>query len=107
MDDDFFSPSGGAGADDFDFNRAAAAFPDLDDVPSGGGGGFTGSVFPDLDAPDAELAAFAAPPAEKVSEVRVTGGDAEIDAFEEQFPDLGDAPAVRALSLYGSHEDAC
>lgn len=82
---------GASGGDDFDFDRAASAFPDISldgagDIPSApsapaGGNDFD---FDDFDAP-------------KHTEVKVTGDD-EIEKFEDQFPDI-DVPVVRRLSL--------
>lgn len=93
MDDLFDNSNASGGVEDFDFDKAASAFPDIDldgDLP---GPIPTGGVSANASA--AELAAFAAPPLDSAPDVRVTGGD-EIDAFEEQFPDIGGA-AVCAL----------
>lgn len=103
LDDDFGTPGAGAkGGDDFDFDRAAAAFPDISldgegDLPSAtpapaaassAPGGFS---FDDFGSP---------PPGQKVTDVKVTGDD-EIDKFEDQFPDIG-VPVVRWNLLLAS-----
>jgi hypothetical protein len=80
------------GHDDFDFDRAAAAFPDIDldggnaSLPAATPSMFTaptpgtGRLGGDFD--------FGSPPREKVTDVKVTGDD-EIERFEDQFPDIG------------------
>jgi hypothetical protein len=102
MDDDFFgssaAPAAGGGGD-FDFDAAAAAFPDISldgDLPAP-----TGPVA--TPGAGAALADFGAPLAPAAPDVRITGGD-EIDAFEEQFPDIGGA-AVRARSLHTAPQE--
>lgn len=82
--------------DDFDFDRAASAFPDISldgegDVPS----------FPAVPTA-APLTAFSfddfgSPPRETFNEVKVTGDD-EIEKFEDQFPAL-DVGHVRLFVL--------
>lgn len=73
--------------DDFDFDRAASAFPDISldgegDVPS----------FPTASAPPVTAGFsfddFGSPPRASHTDVKVTGDD-EIDMFEDQFPDIG------------------
>lgn len=84
-------------ADIDELERAASAFPDLDDItPSGIPGGQTS--FPDLDdfsdddfGPLGGGAALNKGP----TSVKVTSDDI-LDKFEDQFPDLGD---VSAFSL--------
>lgn len=80
--------------DDFDFDRAASAFPDISldgtgDLPS----------FPAVSAPAPPSAFsfddFGSPPRQTFTDVKVTGDD-EIEKFEDQFPEL-DAGHVRLL----------
>lgn len=72
--------------DDFDFDRAASAFPDISldgtgDLPS----------FPAVPAPAPPSAFsfdnFGSPPRQSFTDVKVTG-DEEIEKFEDQFPEL-------------------
>ncbi|KAH0829107.1 putative clathrin light chain [Lanmaoa asiatica] len=72
--------------DDFDFDRAASAFPDISldgegDLPS----------FPTVSAPAPPSAFsfdnFGSPPRQSFTDVKVTGDD-EIEKFEDQFPEL-------------------
>ncbi|KAL4068654.1 clathrin light chain-domain-containing protein [Scleroderma yunnanense] len=72
--------------DDFDFDRAASAFPDISldgegDVPS----------LPTMTAPPVPAGFsfddFGSPPRASYTDVKVTGDD-EIDKFEGQFPDI-------------------
>lgn len=72
--------------DDFDFDRAASAFPDISldgagDVPS-----YTAVSAP---APPSTFSFddFGSPPRQSYTEVKVTGDD-EIEQFEDQFPEL-------------------
>ncbi|KIJ65985.1 hypothetical protein HYDPIDRAFT_110105 [Hydnomerulius pinastri MD-312] len=71
---------------DFDFDRAASAFPDISldgegDVPS----------FPAASAPAPstgfDFDDFGSPPREHFTDVKVTGDD-ELEKFEDQFPEL-------------------
>ncbi|KAH7908108.1 clathrin light chain [Hygrophoropsis aurantiaca] len=85
------STGGGNGGGDFDFDRAASAFPDISidgegDVPPmphsnsfGGGNNGSGFSFDDFGEREAR-------------EVTVTG-DEEIEKFEDQFPELDDGAA--------------
>lgn len=72
--------------DDFDFDRAASAFPDI----SLDGEGVVPS-FPAVSAPAPPSAFsfddFGSPPRQSYTEVKVTG-DEEIEKFEDQFPEL-------------------
>ncbi|EGN92761.1 hypothetical protein SERLA73DRAFT_98802 [Serpula lacrymans var. lacrymans S7.3] len=82
-----FSSSANNNADDFDFDRAASAFPDISldadaDVPS----------LPPTHAPRPPTNGFSfddfgSPPRESVTDVKVTGDD-DIDKFESEFPEL-------------------
>lgn len=72
--------------DDFDFDRAASAFPDISldgdgDLPS----------FPTAPAPAPPPAFsfdnFSSPPQQTFHDVKVTGDD-DIEKFEDQFPEL-------------------
>ncbi|KAG8221232.1 clathrin light chain-domain-containing protein [Butyriboletus roseoflavus] len=72
--------------DDFDFDRAASAFPDISldgegDLPS----------FPAVPAPAPASAFsfdnFGSPPRQSFTDVKVTGDD-ELEKFEDQFPEL-------------------
>jgi hypothetical protein len=72
--------------DDFDFDRAASAFPDISldgegDLPS-----FTTTSAP---APPSAFSFdnFGSPPRQSFNEVKVTGDD-DIEKFEDQFPEL-------------------
>lgn len=73
--------------DDFDFDRAASAFPDI----SFDGEGDVSS-FPTASAPLATAGFsfddFGSPPRASHTDVKVTGDD-EIEMFEDQFPDIG------------------
>lgn len=80
--------------DDFDFDRAASAFPDIsldggNDLPS----------FPAVSAPAPPTTFsfddFGSPPRQTFTDVKVTGDD-ELEKFEDQFPEL-DAGHVRLL----------
>ena len=74
--------------DDFDFDRAASAFPDISldgegDLPS------FPAVPVSAPAPPSAFSFdnFGSPPRQSFNEVKVTGDD-EIDKFEDQFPEL-------------------
>ncbi|KAG8901883.1 hypothetical protein FRB99_005023 [Tulasnella sp. 403] len=87
-------------ADIDELERAASAFPDLDDIiPSGAPAG--GASFPALDEVDDMDTDFGAlssggfgalssgvPVSKAPTDIKVTGDDA-LDNFESQFPDLG------------------
>lgn len=82
--------------DDFDFDRAASAFPDISldgegDVPS----------LPAASAPPLS-SGFSfddfGTPRQSFADVKVTGDD-EIEQFEDQFPEL-DLGQVRLLECY-------
>lgn len=90
-------------ADLDDFERAASAFPDLDDIGGATAAPTGRTTFPALDGVDGadDFAAFeddagfgglsggnsfGAPPP---TNVKVTGDDV-LEKFEDQFPDLGD-----------------
>lgn len=89
-------------ADIDELERAASAFPDLDDIGGPGlGAAPTGRTsFPALDGAtngfggldddeDDGFGAFGGGGAATQSQVRVTGGaDAEVEKFESQFPDI-------------------
>lgn len=82
-------------ADIDELERAASAFPDLDDItPSGVPGGQTS--FPDLDDgfsdDDFGPLGGGAGLNKGTTSVKVTGDDI-LDKFEDQFPDLGDVSA--------------
>lgn len=95
-----FSPpsdalGGGGGAADIDLDAAASAFPDISldgsgDLPTPAPASSqpmsNGFDFDDFDEP--------------VREVKVTGDD-EIERFEDQFPDIGEASPVRTLVQVG------
>ncbi|KAH7928715.1 hypothetical protein BV22DRAFT_1030479 [Leucogyrophana mollusca] len=74
--------NGGGAGDDFDFDRAASAFPDIsldgegNDVPvAAARGASSGFSFDDFESQGGP------------TEVKVTGDD-ELDKFEDQFPEL-------------------
>lgn len=87
-----FSPTSGGGGGDIDFDRAASAFPELDfdgDVPAPSapaGGGFSSGLvdgFGDFeDSPLPNINGHSG------QNVKVTGGDDEVDRFESEFPDI-------------------
>jgi hypothetical protein len=79
--------------DDFDFDSAASAFPDISL-------GFNEPV--ETPAPPAAFSFdnFGSPPRQSFTDVKVTGDD-EIEKFEDQFPDI-DVGYVR-LSLSRAH----
>jgi len=85
--------------DDFDFDRAASAFPDI----SLDGEGDVSS-FPTASAPLATAGFsfddFGSPPRASHTDVKVTGDD-EIEMFEDQFPDIG-VGKVSAFVAYTS-----
>ncbi len=95
---------------DFDeFERAASAFPDLDDI--GGTAPTAGRTsFPALDGDDDGFGSFEnddlsfSQPKSQPS-VRVTGND-EIDKFEGQFPDIGGAVCLGTRWLRSGADDA-
>ncbi|KAG9312174.1 clathrin light chain-domain-containing protein [Chiua virens] len=72
--------------DDFDFDRAASAFPD---ISLAGEGDVPTFQTPPAPAPPAAFSfdSFDSPPRQTFSDVKVTGDD-EIDKFEDQFPEL-------------------
>ncbi len=86
---DFSSFSGSKNTDEFDFDRAVSAFPDisLDDVPtfptSPGGDTRTtsGFSFHDFDTAPSQ------------SPVKITGDD-ELEKFENEFPEI-DVPLMQ------------
>ncbi|KAG2043886.1 hypothetical protein BDR03DRAFT_1087318 [Suillus americanus] len=86
--------------DDFDFDRAASAFPDLDldghgdvPLPSAPAAASSGFSFDDFGTPLGQ------------TEVKVTGDD-EIEKFEDQFPELNIGQSVsspaHALPTFGA-----
>jgi len=83
--------------DDFDFDRAASAFPAISldgagDLPS-----FSAVPAPAPGPPSAfSFDDFGSPPRQTFNEVKVTGDD-EIEKFEDQFPEL-DVGHVRLVS---------
>lgn len=79
--------------DDFDFDAAASAFPDISldgtsEFPAAAPPAAAAPAGPALD--EFSFDALDSPPPR---DVKVTGDD-EIEKFEDQFPDIG-APAVR------------
>ncbi|KAG6332583.1 hypothetical protein ID866_6505 [Astraeus odoratus] len=91
-----------ADMDEFDFDRAASAFPDISldgegDVPSVPAATSAGFSFDD----------FGSPPRASFTDVKVTGDD-EIEQFENQFPDidvrksLSPPPAITSRPTFGA-----
>jgi hypothetical protein len=93
LQDDILGGTGG----DFDFDRAAEAFPDisldgegdfsLPSKPSAATRNTSGFSFDD----------FGSPPRERAADVKVTGDD-EIDKFENEFPDIDIGPPQQSFS---------
>lgn len=96
LGDEFSTPTGGTfasatGGDDFDFDQAASAFPDISldgDIPipsasqvaqTSSSGGFS-------------FDAFDTAPMDRATDVKVTGDD-EIEKFENEFPEI-EMPSV-------------
>ncbi|KDQ11961.1 hypothetical protein BOTBODRAFT_67652 [Botryobasidium botryosum FD-172 SS1] len=82
-------PGGGSGGAEIDFDRAAAAFPDIDldgDVPAPPPASSQNQNF------SASSDGFDFDFDQPAPAVKVTGDD-ELDAFESQFPELGDSYA--------------
>ncbi|KAI6046317.1 clathrin light chain [Pisolithus marmoratus] len=78
--------------DDFDFDRAASAFPDISldgegDVPT-----FLAASAPQISS-GFSFDDFGSPPRASFTDVKVTG-DEEIEKFEDQFPDIDVGKAV-------------
>ena len=95
---DFHTASGGnSAADDFDFDRAASAFPD---ISLDGEGDIPTPAAPPARAPTNGFSFddFDSSLRETVREVKVTGDD-ELEKFETEFPEL-DVPQVSTV-------DAC
>ena len=104
LGDEFATPTdtGGSfatatGADDFDVDAAASAFPDISldgagDIP------VPAAAAPPVSTGSFSFDAFSPPPMQKTTEVKVTGDD-EIEKFESEFPEI-DVPGVRlSISL--------
>jgi len=77
-----FFPTGGAGAldGDIDFTKAAASFPALDDVDRESLSALTGTSNGLFD--------FDTTPGASNYDVKVMGGDEEVEHFENDFPSL-------------------
>jgi hypothetical protein len=85
----------GSGSAELDLNRAASAYPDLNDFDqnttvlrpanySSALGNGLGDGFGDFES----IPSFAAPPTNGTN-VKITGGRDEVDRFESEYPDLG------------------
>lgn len=98
LGDEFATPTatGGsfatAGGGDFDFDSAAAAFPDISLDGSGDIPPPISSVNSQPTSNGFSFDAFDTPPTERTTDVKVTGDD-EITKFESEFPEI-DVPAV-------------
>jgi len=73
--------------DDFDFDRAASAFPDISLDGEGDLPAFNQSLAAPAPPSAFSFENFGSPPRQSFTEVKVTGDD-EIEKFENQFPDL-------------------
>ena len=82
-----FSSSGRQGSGgEIDFDRAASAFPDLDDIGADATPVRTAPAASSANYDDDILGGFSS--GAPATEVKVTGDD-ELERFENQFPDIG------------------
>ena len=87
-----FSSTGNPGSIDgeIDFTKAASSFPALDD--------YDGESLSALTAPSNGLFDFDTSNGTSQYDVTVTGGDAEVERFENEFPSLDNVRADSSIS---------
>lgn len=106
LGDEFATPTATGGSfatatgGDIDFESAAAAFPDISLDGSGDIPPPISSVNSHATSGGFSFDDFSAPPADRSTDVKVTGDD-EISKFESEFPEL-DIPAVRKAPTFAS-----
>jgi hypothetical protein len=104
---DFSSSFGGnANSLEIDLDRAASAFPELDD-----GSDFATAPHSTIAAPGTSTNNFAfddfdiEPPVQQMRDVKVTGDD-EIEKFEDQFPDIEIPQVLYTVYLVSSRHSS-